>query len=130
MNPEHDIVLWHTSWFSLISAIFAGLVGKYDFALIVFGVFLTSINYWRDSHVVWTKLLDMTMVGISLTYHLVYAYGSPIGNYYFIITGIGMLCYPISIWFHEQNMFWASALAHSGIHTLGNIAVIILMTDA
>ena len=129
MKPENDLFLWHTSWFSLISAIFGSLVGKYDLALVIFGVFLTSINYWRNSHVVWAKNLDMTMVAISLTYHLVYAYGSPVGNYYFIITGLGMLCYPISLWCYKQNMLWAGTIAHSGIHTLGNMACLILMTD-
>lgn len=128
MEPEHDIVLWHTSWLAIISATFAALLGKYDFVVVIICVFLTSINFWRDSRVMWTRILDMTMVGISLAHHLVHAYWSPIGNYYFMIVAAGMICFPISVWFYNQNMPWASTVAHIGVHTLANIACIILLT--
>ena len=126
--PEQYWLLWHTSWFSLISGLFAFFLKKYDFAFFDIVVFLTSINYWCYPDYSYRRYLDIGFVYAALAYHLYTAYGRPRAYVYYMITGIGLTCFPIAVFFYHHNMLWASTFSHSAIHMFANMANIILYT--
>lgn len=129
LMPEQYWLLWHTSWFALVSAIFAALVGKYDLVIVPLGVFLTSINYWWLPDYSWRRYLDMGVVIMTFVYQAWRAYGMTNAVVYYGLAGIAVGCFPIAVVFYQQNMWWASTVAHAGIHVFGNMANMILYAD-
>lgn len=53
LYPNQSYFIWKVSWLSLISSIYAISQGYNDLAIVPGGVFLTSINYWRDPDYSW-----------------------------------------------------------------------------
>ena len=125
LPPNQYWFLWKISWFSLGSASFAIYRGYYDLALVPLGVWLTSINYWRYPDYSWRRYLDIGYVHCSLIYQLTRAYNAEYWIPYFIILSIGIICFPISIYFHKKNS-WLSTILHGMVHIFGNISNIIL----
>jgi len=126
--PEHYWFLWKTSWFSLIAALFAMLLGQYEFAIAPGGVFLTSILYWCEPDYSWRRYLDIGVVVTMFVYQAILAWGTANATIYYILSVIAVLCFPLAVVFHQQNMPWPSTVAHAGIHVFGNMANIILYT--
>ena len=51
LKPSQYNIIWNLAWLSLSSSVYATYKGHYNLAFIPGGVFLTSINYWRNPEV-------------------------------------------------------------------------------
>ena len=126
MLPEQSRFLWNISWFSLVSALFASFMGKYDLAIVPGSVFITSLNYWRDPDYSWRRWLDMGVVITTCAYQGIRAYSAENARIYYCIMGLAASCFPIGCYFYSLKMLWPSTLCHAGVHIFGNMANIIL----
>ena len=139
--PEHCHYILAVNTLSLISCVYAIYRKHYHLSIVPGGVFLTSINFWKNPRYdCWERYLDISYVIIALIYQSYYAYYAQYGFYYFLITFIGILSFIvgkiISNLIQDRNMYLntndrkylscISILFHSGVHILGNIANIIL----
>ena len=126
LPKEQYIFLWRISWLSMFSGIYALYQGYYDLAPVPLGVWLTSINYWRKPDYSWRRYVDMFYVYIALTYQVVRAYKAQNATLYYAILAIGVLFYPIGVFFHKRGDSWLSTLCHGQVHVFGNISNVIL----
>ena len=123
---NHHSFLWVSSWMSLWSSMYAIKRGHYHLAIVPGGVFLTSINYWRDPSNEKNKMIDMFYVYSSLIYQLIMARNITTSKPYYIIKSMACLSYPISILFYKYKHYWKSTITHGLIHLFGSIANVIL----
>lgn len=126
---DHYNYLWRISWLSLFTSLYAAKQGHYDLAFVPGGIFLTSINYWRNPNYSWRRTLDINYVRLALAYQVYRAYKSQYSSMYYAITTCAVACYPIAIYYYKQNQLWKSVYFHSMIHILGNVSNVILYSD-
>ena len=125
--PDQNFFIWKMSFLSLFSAAYAYLNGHYDLALVPGGIFITSINYWRNPlYSSWRRTLDINYVRIGLTYQLIRAYNSQYYKLYYPVIFTSLIFYPISFYYYDKKLYWRSAYAHSMLHILANVSNIIL----
>jgi len=91
LEPSQYRTLFHVSFLSIGSSLYAIHRKYYRLALCPTGVFLTSIHYWRKPEP-WARTLDMTYVLGSLTYQVYKAYHAQYRFYYYSITLVAVAC--------------------------------------
>ena len=123
---NHHIFLWCSSWMSLWSSMYAIQRGYYHLSIVPGGVFLTSLNYWRDPSNDKNRKIDVSYVYISLFYQLIMARNLTTSRSYYAITSAACMCYPVSILCYKYKYYWTSTITHSLIHLFGNVANIVL----
>jgi hypothetical protein len=127
LYPDQCAFLWKISWLSLISSIYAIVNGHYDMAIVPGGVFITSINYWRDPvYSSWRRKVDINYIAIALTYQSVRAYTAEYARIYYWTMLLGIAFYPLSYHYYYKQLYWKSTYCHSMVHIIANIANIIL----
>ena len=126
LYPNQSYFIWKVSWLSLISSIYAISQGYNDLAIVPGGVFLTSINYWRDPDYSWRRTLYMNYVRVALSYQLIRSYNSEYAIAHFLCMVAAVSCFPIGWNYYANNQWWRSVYIHSMIHILGNIGNIVL----
>ena len=91
------------------------------------GVYINSINYWRNPVKGIRRNIDMTFGCSGLAISLIYAYWNinTIRAYYWL-TFIACIMYPINCWFASKNYFVLSTIAHMLVHLFGNAGKIVL----
>jgi hypothetical protein len=121
-------LLFRTSWFSLISCIYAIKVGYYDWSICTGGVFIFSINYWRHPDYSWRRYVDITYVNAALFYQVftIYYYRAQYRDYYSLCLLIAVLCYIQGILQYNKKNYVVSTYYHAGLHLFANVANIIL----
>ncbi len=127
LPPTKHMYIFITTFFGLISSIYAISRKYYHLAIVPFGVFLTSVNYWR--HPLYNskrRYIDIIYVNLAMFYQIWYAYNSQYANLYYIILFITLCFVPLSWYYHNKNKIWIGTFLHSMIHILGNISNIIL----
>jgi hypothetical protein len=117
--------LWRLSWLLLSSGMFAIYRGYYDLAATPLGILITSLNYWRKPDYSWRRYLDIGYVHIGLIYQSIRAYNSEYCIPYYTILSVGIICYPISVYYHKKNS-WKSTILHGMLHICGNISNFVL----
>ena len=129
-TPTQNRCIWGISWLSLFSCIYAlfELPRQHVvLAVVPGGVFLTSINFWRNPATLgWRKKIDMYYVKVGLLYNILYAYNCKYSIEYYLVTLIGVLFFQLSYYYYHYNYVWVSTLSHIMGHLLGNIGNIIL----
>lgn len=125
LPSSHSKYIFAVSFLSAVSGIYAISRGYFDLSPAPFGVFLTSINYWRDPTISWRRNLDITYVFLSLIYQSVRAAWAEFGFYFYAINAIGIFCFAAS-WFIFPTHSGFSALFHVLVHVLGNVANVVL----
>lgn len=138
MLPDTDCILYpdqcsficKISFFSLFSSLYAIYKEKYDLALVVFGVFLTSLMYWYKPTLCWRQTLDIVYVKFALFYHILRGYNSDYVIIYYITLGISLCFYPLGIYLYNKKLYWESTYAHSMVHIISNISNIILYSGS
>lgn len=125
----HSNYLLVISTTSFISGAYAICQGLTHLSIVPLGVWVTSINYWRNPVYGWRRNLDLTYVPFALTYQLYRARNMPFFTDYCIITGVAVMCYPVAWYLHTIGWAWGGIVAHSGIHVFGNIANLILYSS-
>jgi hypothetical protein len=123
---EQSYCIWQLSFLSLISSLYAIYKGYYDLALVPGGIFLTSINYWRNPDYSWRRILDMTYIKFAVIYQIIRAYQSQYSTLYYMILFISICWYPIGIYFYKKKSFWLSTYSHCILHIIANISNYIL----
>ena len=68
LNKEQANYIYHASYLSLCSCLYATYRNYYDFAFVTGIVFLTSINYWRNPINSYRRYIDITAVNTALFY--------------------------------------------------------------
>jgi hypothetical protein len=121
--PEHSRILWTSSWLFLGSAIYTGYNQHYDLIIAPGGLFLTSINYWRNPRFnSWQRTLDVNFIYISFCYQLIRSYNAQ----YFMPFLLGIaFCfglYKLSLMTFQYKMFLLSTLLHSCLHIFANLS--------
>ena len=131
LKPSQYNIIWNLAWLSLSSSVYATYKGHYNLAFIPGGVFLTSINYWRNPEVrSWRRYLDIGYVNTALLYQLykVYIHNAQYAKEYYFFTGISIICYPIGLYYYKKKQYWKHIIFHGGLHIFANIANFILYT--
>jgi hypothetical protein len=126
LPSEYYNILWRTSWFGIISFIFALYKEFYDFAFLGILVFLTSINYWKYPINNWRRKVDMFTVQFGITYQIIKAYYVKDNYYYYSILSFALSFYIFSLYFSKKNKLWLSTVSHSLLHFFGNISNVVL----
>ena len=132
LEPEYASCIYRISFISFLSSIYAIQCECYDLAAVPGGVFLTSINYWREPVYGWRRNLDMSYVACALiyqtyrAYHLLSSSQSQALLAYYTLTGVGMMCYCLSLHLYKKKDIWGSTYVHCLVHVLANIANVVL----
>jgi len=125
MPISHSNCIFAVSFLSAVSGSYAVSRGYFDLSPAPFGVFLTSINYWRDPKMSWRRKLDIGFVFLSLIYQSVRAAWAEFGYYFYAINFIGICCFAASLFIFPRHSGF-SALFHVLVHVLGNVANVVL----
>lgn len=126
LYPEQYNIIFNISFLSLGSSIYALYNEHYTLSLSTYGVFLTSINYWRKPDYSWRRYLDMIYVKSALMFQLYKAYNSEYMIEYYTLMFFAISFYPLSIYYYKKKLYWYSTYAHCALHIVSNIANIIL----
>ena len=112
--------VYYTSYLAIFSILQGYYFEIYNLSIINIFVLFSSINYWRRPIQGFRRNLDITIVSISLIYHLYYVY---LYNYYqylyLLLTSI--LSYIISNTLIEKKIYKLGHIFHSILHILANI---------
>lgn len=125
---KYNNLLYYSSYKTIISIIWGVYWGKYDYSLLCFIVFLTSINYWKNPIKGTRRNIDMFACWCSVIYHLKKSNSAKnipkkiIILYNLLVMTCGYLYFKGSL---SENIVFGLKL-HSHMHTLGNIANLFL----
>jgi hypothetical protein len=122
---SHANYLFYLSWLSLGSSFYAMYKSYFGLAFVPGGVFITSINYWRNPDYSWRRYVDIVYVHLSMMYQVYRAYNSQYARWYYLTLCIGCSFYPLAVYYHKKNQ-WLSTFLHGCIHIFGNISNFIL----
>jgi hypothetical protein len=126
-KPQANI-LWRTSWFCCVSAVYAFYQKHYCLVLLPSSCFITSINYWRCPDYSWRRYIDIVVVNYSIAHQNYYAYVHNAENFRisFLFMEIGTCCFLLGVYFYNKKQYWLSTYFHALLHFFANIANIIL----
>jgi len=124
--PDQCKFIWNTSWSSLASITYAIYRGHYSLSMVAGSVLLSSLNYWRLPNSSFRKYLDMSVVGVSLSYQLLRSIGAQHASLHYLLMMISLACYPVGIYFYNIGDYWASTYIHSALHVIANISNMVL----
>ena len=105
LQPEQYNFLWKTSFLSLFSSLYGIYKGYNDISYSTFAVFLSSINYWKKPNYSWRRYLDITVVNISLIYHLLRAQNSQYSKLYYSTLFTGICFFPLSKYYYNKKLY-------------------------
>jgi hypothetical protein len=133
MEEKYSSFIFRTSFISFFSSVYALYCGCYDLAAMPGGVFLTSVNYWRKPVYGWRRNLDMSYVGLAVSYQNYRAYHLlssssqlPALLTYYTFACIGIGYYYLSVNLYKKKYIWSSTFAHCIMHTVANTANVFL----
>ncbi len=130
IEKEHSIIIYRTSFLSIISALYAYKRRHYDLICVPGGVFITSIIYWSNPiRNNWRRKLDMSYVFCALVYQLIRTYKSKYSIQYYILISISILCYFVGVNMDKRDMKWGATYMHCLLHIIANIGNILLYSD-
>jgi hypothetical protein len=126
-EPIQYNYLWKSSCMFLVTTCYTVYQAKYEFIVFPAGVFLTSINYWRKPvYNSWQRSLDVFYVYFSIFYNMFRSLGAKYMYQFNSFVLLGLLFYILSNYNQRQKRLYMSALLHSIVHLLGNVALIYL----
>ena len=126
-EPIQYNYLLKSSCMFLVTTCYTVYQAKYEFIVFPAGVFLTSINYWRKPvYNSWQRSLDVFYVYFSIFYNMFRSLGAKYMYQFNSFVLLGLLCYILSNYNQRQKLLYMSALLHSIVHLLGNVALIYL----
>ena len=129
-KDQYETLYW-ASYSSLLSCLWALYRGHSHLALVPGSVFLSSINYWRNPvEGTWRRYIDMGVVQAALFYQLLMTTRAQYALAYYILTGLGILSFPIGVYYYHKKEYWASTYAHMMLHVLANIGNVVLYWGA
>ena len=125
---SHANVLWWTSCLSIGSLLYSLYKKQYKFAVYPLGIFITSINHWRQPMNGWRRTLDQTAVRLAFISHTYNAFGLTNFVPYSITMAISAIFYPLGYYF-QYKYIPMSTFCHSLMHIGANIGNLILYSS-
>ena len=123
---NHHNYLFLTSQLSIVSAVY-GYNNSIQLWIIPAGVYLNSMNYWRNPQPGWRRNFDIGYAIHGLIYQHMVAYYLPIfPTWYYLFSFLSVIAYPASYWFLWRKQYVMCTFVHSLIHLFGNLANIAL----
>jgi len=126
LEREQYSLLYYVSYLSFLSFFYAIYAKQYSLCVVPGSVGITSVLYWYKPDYSWRRYLDMTVTKACVIYQFTMAYSSVYAVPYYSITGLGILFYPIGVYYYSKKDYWASTYAHIALHVFANIGNIIL----
>ena len=126
LDKEQYILIYNTSYISLLSSIYAIYRQHYNLALVPGSVFISSILYWKNPDYSYRRYLDMIAVKCALTYQIYIAYNTHYANIYYISVFLAVSSYFIGIYYYHRQEYWKSTFAHIMLHLIANTGNMIL----
>jgi hypothetical protein len=123
---DHGYYMCIMASIGLLSGIYALKRGNYGFAASPLGVWITSINYWRNPTYGLRRNIDMCWCLIALFGALQYSYISIHGLTWRYIMAVSLLSYPVGWILYMYEYFWLATIVHSMLHVFPNLANVIL----
>ena len=128
LEKNHYIWIYRSSHLALISFLYSLYQAHYTLAIVPCSVFITSLLYWQKPDYSYRRTLDMVVVKTCGIYQYYVAYSAPYGRYYYMANTVGLVCYLAGIHYYSKKYFWASTLAHIGLHVFANIANVLIVS--
>lgn len=126
LPPDHATFLWRLGWISLIAGIYGLWRGHYTLAPVPLGVFINSLNYWRDpSPTSIRRYFDILWAISGLIYQLWRSVNSQYAVAYWIVMFITVCFFPLGHAVHSTSA-WLGTFCHAMVHVGGNIGNVIL----
>ncbi len=121
----HADYMWKVAWWCVPAGLYAVYRKHYDLALVPFGVWLTSLTFWRQPVYGWRRNLDIAYVSCALGWQVFRSLGAEYQYTYYALVGSGIGCYAASWLVHAQSV-WLSTILHAGLHILSNMSNVML----
>ncbi len=128
VSREEAYAMLITSSVTGFASIYAIYKGHYFTSIIPFGVLLTSINYWRHPTYGIRRNIDVAWCIFSLSMLLIISYNASERARYYLYTILGLICYPLSHYFHNNQQQYMGTLMHGYMHILGGIGLFYLFS--
>jgi hypothetical protein len=126
LSPENAIYIWRTSFLFFISSISALYNGYLDFAIVLFCIFLTSINYWRKPTYSWRRNLDIICASTGIIYKMIRAYQAEYSVISYILIIMSICFYYLGVYCDRKKLYLYSTYFHCSLHIFSNLSCIIL----
>lgn len=124
--PDHYHYLFRTSFLTLLTCLYELYRGYYIMAMLALSVTTTSIVYWWHPDYSWRRYLDIVVVQSAIGMQSIIVWNAEYAYLYYPILAIGVACYPLGIYYYSVQHHASSALAHSGVHIIINIATLVV----
>jgi hypothetical protein len=127
VTKKHAKYIWNLSWLAFGASLYGFMKGHADMGIIHSGVFLTSINYWRNPVPGWRKNIDIGYVCLSGMYHILRSQNAEYEKYarfgclcsmVSFITGVYKYVYKKDV---DKSIKW-----HGACHVFGHGSIILL----
>jgi hypothetical protein len=123
---ENSIFIMNLSYLSLFSGAYCYMNGHYTLLPVPLGVFLNSINYWRDPQPKSIRRYNDIIWAITgFIYQLWRSIGAQYQYIYMIVMFIAICFFPLGHMLNKTSC-WLGTFSHCMIHIVGNIGNIIL----
>lgn len=126
IDKNNYIHMYRTSHLFLISFLYGILRKHYSVSIVPGLIFLGSINYWKNPDYSYRRYLDIGITTSGIIYQNYMAYNAEYANIYYLIFLIGILSYPLGIYYYRRREYWKYTYAHCSLHIIANIGTIVL----
>ena len=127
LHRNQYVYLWHLSWLAYYNGLYSAYREQPWYIVVCpFGVWLTSINYWRKPDYSWRRYVDISYVQCSLVYQVYRATRSQYMYQYYSLTLFAIYLFFLGVHYYKENKHWHSTYAHCGLHIFANIACVFL----
>ena len=110
---------------SLMSSLY-GLQRNVQLSYVPMGLFITSVNYWRNPTRGIRRNIDIMAVGFGIVTHLYSSTKTNQQGMYGTSMCICGVLYGISWYLYKKGYSWSSTISHVLIHIVANIANVLL----
>jgi len=129
MKNNYSSIMCLVSSVQLIMAYYAFSINNIHYALLSFGGFITSFNYWRHPIRNWRRNMDMFYIGMTSLYCIYKAYKTKIFIPFMVSYILGVSCYYVSCCYDKKDEHVDSIIFHIYLHFFANICAFILYSS-
>lgn len=122
----HGWTIWYFSYLHIFTSYYALYNQYYILCFMGLGSFGTSLNYWKHPlHNSWRRYFDIIFIQLAFYIHMYYALLITTGYGYMFFTGTGIICYGVSNYYINKNIFFATFF-HILVHVFASIGNAVL----
>lgn len=119
--------IWNIAWINLITTFYVLMTPNWNFFIIPFSVFITSLLHWSNPiHGSYYQTIDIYVVKISALYQLYRAFGAQYMYTYYCFFLCSILSYYMGCYYYVEDFYYKSCYYHIGVHIFANISNIYL----